>query len=82
MSGLDNCPHCGVSLIGDPIPEKDRHHFGKETHFRREVGIEIWGAYDGILYWQCPDCGGSWHRWPVESWQHERAKEFVTKSKK
>ena len=22
------------------------------------------GAYDGTLYYLCPDCGGRWHRFP------------------
>ncbi len=22
------------------------------------------GIYEGILYWQCPVCSGTWHRWP------------------
>lgn len=28
----------------------------------RVVGVEIWGAYDGILFWTCPDCGHGWPR--------------------
>jgi len=57
----DNCPNCNVSLIGAPIPEKDRHWFGNATHFKREIGIEYQGLYDGILSYRCPDCG---HEWP------------------
>lgn len=58
-SGLDNCPLCGVSLIGGEIPEKDRHWFGNHTHFKREIGI-VWN--DRVREWKCPDCGGVWKR--------------------
>jgi len=27
------------------------------------VGVEVPGVYDGVLYWECPDCGAAWHRW-------------------
>lgn len=81
----DNCTECGVSFVGDPIPEydhkddcedhKDRSEtrgwgrkcfclpYGDSTHFRREMGHEVPGVYDGILYWSCPDCGFAWPRW-------------------
>jgi len=58
----DNCPHCGVNLIGAEIPAEDRHCFGKATHFRRNIGIEYPEIYDGILHWRCPDCSGEWAR--------------------
>ena len=32
---------------------------GIENHV---VGIEIQGVYDGVLFWQCADCGARWHR--------------------
>lgn len=57
----DGCPLCGVSLLGEPIPEASRHHYGSSTHFRREMGVETDG-YDGVLYWVCPDCHGAWPR--------------------
>ena len=40
------CPHCGADL---------RDH-DNGPPFLRVMGIEIPGKYDGILYWQCPDC--------------------------
>lgn len=36
--------------------------YGDATHFRREVGIQVSGVYDGVLYWSCPDCGLAWPR--------------------
>lgn len=66
----DNCPHCGVSLDGGPIPEKinqpyefegEIHYpYGKDAHWRREIGIEYPEKYDGIYEYECPDCGGRW----------------------
>lgn len=65
MTELSNCPHCGVSLLGEEIPEADRDtYYGGRTHFRRAIGVEVFSVYDGLLFWKCPDCGGSWHRWP------------------
>lgn len=49
----DNCPYCGVSLIGDPIPDK------AGENYRREHGIV---ENDRIVEWQCPDCGRTWPR--------------------
>ena len=71
------CPHCKVSLAGKEIPEKDRHLFGGATNFSRIVGIEVSGIYDGILYWECPDCNGRWHRWPEGTWQRKTARIYV-----
>lgn len=56
---MDNCPLCGVSLIGEPIPEDIRHHY-EGGNWRREIGIEYPELYDGIWEWKCPDCGGTW----------------------
>lgn len=61
MSNPDNCPKCGVSLIGDPIPEMYLIHYGGSTHWRREIGLEYPELYDGVWEWQCPDCD---HTWP------------------
>lgn len=75
---LQVCPHCGASLQGDPIPEEDQHYYnalsmkpgdpGWKTHFSRKIGVEVRGVYDGVLYWQCPDCDGMWNRWPNTSY--------------
>jgi uncharacterized C2H2 Zn-finger protein len=29
----------------------------------RVIGVEIRGLYDGVAYWECPDCRVVWHRW-------------------
>lgn len=38
-------------------------HCDADLSNNRTTGVEIWGVYDGVLFWRCPDCGGSWHRW-------------------
>lgn len=50
------CPNCNADLQGAAIPEADREAFGDATHFRRVIGIEHLGGYDGVAEWQCPDC--------------------------
>ncbi len=70
----DTCPHCGSDLMGTPIPKDDLHLYNPldwdpttpppSTHFRRVIGVELQGVYDGILYWKCPDCEKAWNRWP------------------
>lgn len=50
---------------------------GDNTHFSRLIGVEISGVYDGVLFWQCPDCGGRWHRWPEGSTLRARAELHV-----
>jgi hypothetical protein len=55
----ETCPHCGTDQRGQPIPGDPQGR-----RYSRTLGVEIRGVYDGVLYWQCPDCGGTWHRWP------------------
>lgn len=76
-----NCPHCNANLRGEPIPEQDRKYFGDATHFERQIGVEVWGVYDGILYWRCPDCGGHWHRWAEGTDLRRKAEPYVNGSK-
>lgn len=56
----DNCPHCGVSLIGDPIPKELEHHYKPPFFWRRDIGIEYPEKYDGVWEYMCPDCKGTW----------------------
>lgn len=43
----------------------------------RVIGTEISRVYDGVLYWVCPDCLGSWHRWPADSPYRAEAEQFA-----
>jgi hypothetical protein len=42
-----------------------------------EVGVEIWGVYDGVLYWQCQRCQHRRHRFPEGTRQHRLAMKYV-----
>jgi|SRR5688572_20818672 len=41
--------------------------------WRREIGIEILGWYDGVSYWMCPDCEAYFNRWTGKEvdWEEE-----------
>jgi hypothetical protein len=54
------CPHCGVDLLGDPLPEQ--FQLPGLTRYRFVLAIEIRGVYDGPLFYGCPFCWGTWHR--------------------
>ena len=41
-------------------PEAPRH-FGKNV-----VGIEVQGMYDGISFWECQSCKGTFDRWTMK----------------
>jgi transposase-like protein len=61
------CPACKSDLKGAPIPEEDRHNYSSgSTHFSRLIGIEIRGGYDGVSFWECPDCHARWDRFTGE----------------
>lgn len=62
----DRCPSCEESWIGDPIPTNILHHYNsaesmaegkpRNTHWRKVIGVEVFGVYDGIHHWMCPKC--------------------------
>lgn len=64
------CPECKADWQGTPIPEKSRTFYGNHTHFSRLIGIELPydhpKRYDGVSYWQCPDCKVTWNRFTGE----------------
>lgn len=41
------------------------------------IGIEVWGLYDGVLYWQCTGCGSKWHRFPDDERLSAKAQPFI-----
>jgi predicted Zn-ribbon and HTH transcriptional regulator len=57
----DNCPECGVSFQGDPIPEESRHYYGTATHYSRVIGWTD-STKDITTHWICPDCKHLWER--------------------
>lgn len=54
-------------------------HCNADLDNSRTIGVEIWGVYDGVLFWRCPDCGGSWHRWSPDDWPrlYKAAEKYV-----
>lgn len=38
-----------------------------DSRWKRQIGIEYQGNYDGVLRWQCPDCKGTWDRFKNDS---------------
>jgi DNA-directed RNA polymerase subunit RPC12/RpoP len=58
------CPHCKADLRGEPIPEELRRMYAPgSTHYSRLIGIEIPELYDGVSYYECPECHVRWDRW-------------------
>ena len=57
------CPFCKSDLRGEEIPEEYRDkYYGGKTHYSRLIGIEDSDKYDGVSYWNCPDCNTTWDR--------------------
>jgi len=63
FNNLRYCPQCGADWQGAKIPKKEQR---KSTHYSRLIGIEVRGGYDGVSYWQCPDCNTTWNRFTGE----------------
>jgi hypothetical protein len=51
--------------------------YGGAVHFRRDIGVEIRGVYDGVLYWMCPDCQKAWQRWTSNDHQFKIAQQYI-----
>lgn len=68
----DMCPACHENLAY-------RHTDANgETHtYSRRIGVEITGAYDGVLFWTCPYCAHAWHRWHPSSPYRARAERYI-----
>lgn len=80
MTRLDNCPHCDRSLRGARIPDDSlgpELRDGQPHFFMRTISVEVSAVYDGGLFYQCPDCGGRWHRWPEGDRLRAEAARFV-----
>lgn len=77
---MDNCPKCGVSFIGEPIPEHLRQHCGG-THWRLEIAIDggYAGIYDGIVAIMCYACSHTFPRsnHPIDLELFEKYKNYV-----
>ena len=58
MSKTNSCPSCGVSWIGNKIPDDIVEHYNS-IHWKREICIDggHMGIYDDTVALKCPDCG-------------------------
>jgi hypothetical protein len=72
-------PKDAVDFYGEPITEGGVHVYrdGRPRFGSRTIGVQVRGLYDGVLYWQCPDCGGRWHLWPEGDRLWSRAEPYV-----
>lgn len=62
-----------------PLCQADLDYYDSEGRLlSRAMGMVEQGIYDGILYWQCPFCGGRWHRFEPGTYQYSRAEEYVS----
>lgn len=50
-----NCPQCGCSWVGNPIPEELRKEYGGRRYFTRLVQNYDWKTKKVVAY-ECPDC--------------------------
>lgn len=62
---------CTCLPYGDLAPE--------DRFYSRQMGYEIRGVYDGVLFWGCPDCGHLWSRWESIPDLHAKALEEIKK---
>lgn len=63
---MDECPWCQAVLSYEREGETYSHG----------IMVEVPGVYDGGLYFACPFCGGTWHRWTSEV-MRQRAERFI-----
>ena len=76
------CPECMADWKGKLIPKKFRHLYSKGSiHYSRLIGIEIQGGYDGVAYWECPDCQARWDRFTGEKVEKQKVKKEKSKKR-
>lgn len=56
ITSLNNCPVCGVTLLGNLIPEDLRREYNNRQHYTRLVECWDWKA-NKLTGYECPDCG-------------------------
>lgn len=78
------CPHCRADQRDGEIPPEhlERGSYGpwdgiEKRYFYSTIGVELREYYDGILYWMCPFCGGTWQRWSEGTFQYRVAAPYM-----
>lgn len=67
MEDLILCPYCQVDLR--------KNGAGPAS---RAIEVVIRGVYDRVLFLECPDCGGRWHRLPEGHALRAKAEQYIT----
>ena len=72
------CPHCGEALLDPPGASLQDWASGKAVW----LGIGVVAVECGpvAVAWQCPRCGGRWHRWDRTSPYRGPADRLITGS--
>ena len=47
---------CWQGMSNEKIEQYMKESYSPPYRWRRQLGIEVEGLYDGISYWKCPDC--------------------------
>jgi hypothetical protein len=75
------CPWCWTDQRADwvlaDIEGVGPHPDKATAPFWRTEDVRIPDVYRGVLFWRCPDCGGSWHAWPAGHRLHTAAEQYV-----
>jgi len=58
----ENCPKCGKSFEGDPIPKDVREQMGYSSTHYSNLLCGITQGLDRVTHYQCPFCGVVWPR--------------------
>ena len=53
---------CWQGKSDEQIKKEMEEFYSPPYRWGREIGIEIPEKYDGISYWQCPDCNATFNR--------------------
>jgi len=55
----------------EDIKESILNSYSEPHRWSRLIGVEVRGRYDGISYWECPDCKTMWDRFTGKKVEHE-----------
>lgn len=60
-----------TDMSDEDIQKYVEDYYSPPYTFKREIGIEIQGKYDGVSYIKCPDCNAMFDRFTGEKVQTE-----------
>lgn len=61
------CPECSADLTYEV----------NGVTYSKASSVEIWGVYDGGLFYLHKECGATWHRWPEGHRLREAAQKYM-----